>query len=157
MKKGQTLINMILLVLVIIAAVLIIIVLKSHITTTGQVIDEQATNVIKETCIISRPFACKENSIATSKGVVLFIANKGNEDVFIQKIMLTNCLETPKDLAYDAKTKGILINKGSYEPITIFCNKELENTLNGDIEITYETAGSSEESRATGSITRNIL
>lgn len=157
MKKAQAVINIILLVLVVIAVVLIVVVLKSHITTTGQVIDEQATKTIKETCVMSKPFICKENSIATNKGVVLFINNEGDEDVLVQKIMLTNCLETAKDLIYNAETKGILISKESYEPITIFCDKELENTFNGNIEITYKVVGSSAESKATGNIIRNVL
>jgi hypothetical protein len=155
MKKKAQGTKIVIVLLIIIAVALIVIVIRQfNPSTSGNVINEDA--FAQESCVLGEPFVCLDNSIATSKGVLFFISNSGNEDIFMQKMTLTNCLEVA-DLTNNGKIPGILINSGSTTTLTLLCDNELEKLFRGNIEITYEVVGSSTKSKATGSIVRTVL
>jgi hypothetical protein len=151
-KRSQA-INIILVFVIIVAIVLIILILKN--SFTGNVVSKE--EILQEECTLSEPLVCLDNSIVTNKGIMLFIKNKGKEDILLQKIKITNCLEFEKGLIYNNQKNGILIKSKNEDVLTISCDNKLENIFEGDVEIIYEIVGSSAESKSTGNILRKVL
>lgn len=163
MKKKAQAKTIVIILLVIIAIALVAIVIKQFKPSiAGNVINENTNEEInedgsvKESCVLEEPFVCLSNSIATSRGVLFFINNKGDEDLFIQKMRLTNCLDGV-DLTNKGETKGVLVNTGTTASLTLLCDNKLENLFEGSIEITYQVVGSPAMFKATGSIVRKVL
>ncbi len=101
-----------------------------------------------ETCILSAPFGCSDDSVAKVAEVDLIIINGGGEDYNISSISLTNC--------EPAITPGTTHVSGAEVTYTITCLPilTLGARFNGNIEITYTKVGGTRELTSTGSIAR---
>ena len=101
-----------------------------------------------ETCAVSAPFVCDDNSAATPTGVNLVLRNGGDEDYNISKVIISNCGTND--------TVSTQANSGNTATVTVTCSPVLTagTSFRGNIELTYRKTGGTRDLISTGSIVR---
>ncbi len=113
-----------------------------------------------ETCAVSAPFVCDDNSAATvANGISLVLRNGGDEDYNIKTIKVTNCDTTGEDFTDGAPPEtanGILVASGTSGTLTVGCTSALtlDASFRGNIEVIYRKVGGTRDLISTGSIVR---
>jgi len=109
---------------------------------------------VPETCILSAPLGCNDDSTASVAGIDLILENGGGEDYNVEEVEVTNCgTYTPAipDLLKTGDSLAI--------PTTIVCDPVLTagEQFRSNIIVTYKKLGGNRALTSTGSIARTVI